>query len=124
MHVQIDEPGRNDETGDSECLACGERLHRDRRNPAALDAHVARRVQACFGVEYAAACEDEIVLLVAGSDLARREGDHGEEDHQEGVSHEPMHGGLSCREGPPTWANRHDLTTENYSCKSTPVDQP
>src|SRR5213078_3242151 len=72
VHVEIDEPGRNAETGDGECLACRQRLYRDRRNPAALDAHVARRVQACLGVEYAPACEDKIVLGVARSRPAGR----------------------------------------------------
>ena len=65
--MEVDEPGRDDETGDHEGLARRERLDGHCRNPAVPDAHVAFGVQGCLRVEHAPAHENEIVLLALRS---------------------------------------------------------
>ncbi len=79
--VEIDEPGRDDETGDVEGLTRRERLRGKCRNPAAPDAHVALGVQGCLGVEHAPAHEDEIELLALRPCRVSREHGRAEEDH-------------------------------------------
>ncbi len=73
VRVEIDEPGRDDETGDREGLARRERLDGHRRNAAVADAHVAPGVQGCLRVEHAPAHENEIVLLALRARPASRE---------------------------------------------------
>src|SRR5437016_1319804 len=82
--VEIDEPGRDDETGDREGLARRERLYGHCRNSAVPDAHVAPGVQGCLRVEHAPTHENKIVLLALRSRPACREGECAKEDHREG----------------------------------------
>ena len=81
MGVEIDEPGRDDETRDGERLPRHERVSGHRRNPAVPDAHVATSVQAGLRVEHAPAHEREIVGLSLRPRAARRERDRAEQDH-------------------------------------------
>ncbi len=84
VRVEIDEPGRDDETGDREGFARRERFDGHCRNPAVSDAHVALGVQACLRVEHAPAHENEIVLFALRACPASRQRDRAEEDQEEG----------------------------------------
>ena len=73
MGVQIDQPGRDDLTGHRNGPLGFGRIDvpGDRRNPAAGDRHVGKRVEGLRWVDDPSSLEKELVLFVLGSDQTR-----------------------------------------------------
>ena len=61
--MEVDETGGDDESGDVDDLAAGERLRTDGGDLSGGNGEVARCVETGFGIDHAAAGEDGVVLL-------------------------------------------------------------